>query len=77
MSLKAWIITYSFDLIFWLWIIFWGGADWIKDSIIGGYLSLLDTDSIRWMGWIFLIWSTIWFIIGLFTPNARFQYLIR
>lgn len=77
MSLTAWIIAYSFDLVFWLWVIYWGGADWMQGRLGFFRLGLLNAKSIRWLGWIFLIWTTIWFIIGLITPDARFEYLLH
>jgi len=74
MSLSSWIISYIIDLVFWLWVLLWGGAEFLEDSILGwlffGYAES-HAELIKLVGWIFLIFSTIFFIAGIFSPSFR------
>ena len=77
MSLLFWIFSYLVDLLFWLWIIFRGGAEWLEGSflsvLVGGrWGPEMSADGIRIFAWLSLIGTTIYFIIGLLNPDSRF-----
>lgn len=76
MSLGEWVACYGANLLFWLWILRWGGAEWLEGSFISGFLfpasaPTWDVEGIKAYGWLVLIASTIWFIVCLLTPDAR------
>jgi len=76
MSLKAWLIIYLSDLLFWLWVVRWGGAERLAGSFFAGFLlnfraSSWDSAGIKVFGWLMLIISTIWFVVGVFLPEMR------
>lgn len=76
MGLAAWIGLFFFSSLFWAWILFWGGADWLE----GSWLAALFVH-FRAMEWsapgikLFagLVWigQGIWFVIGLFAKDSR------
>lgn len=64
------------DLIFWLWVVRWGGAEWLEGSFLSGFLINLrapywDSGGIKLFGWLMLIVSSIWFVVGVFVPGMR------
>ena len=75
-SLSVWILLYVADLLFFLWLLLWGGAEWIERRFIA--ISLLnifafywDSEQIRLYALIMLVAATIWFVIGVFAPVVR------
>jgi hypothetical protein len=79
MSLTNWIIVYIADIVFWLWIFFLGGAELIGDTAFSGIFTFIFTlkwrelsdEGIKLFGWIILFLHTIFFIIGITTPQFR------
>lgn len=76
MSLLAWIILYLTELLFWLWIIRWGGAERLEGTFTSGFLINCfapgwSAEGIKLFGWLTLVVSTIWFFAGLFYPGLR------
>lgn len=82
MSLIEWIITYLILLLFWLWVIKWGGAERLEGTFTSGML--IHIFAIRWSALgiklfasVSLIISTIFFSIGIFFPELRlFNFLL-
>lgn len=78
MSIGLWILFYVLTLAFWLWVVRWGGADVLEGSIFADLTewlsSHLDVETIRGIGWIAIIAATIWFVVGVFIPAARFAW---
>ena len=77
MPTLGWIIAYVLDALFWLWIIFGGGAERIEGSflstLVGGrWEPQTSADATKLIGWITLLGSTAWFILGIFNPACRF-----
>jgi hypothetical protein len=75
-SLAEWITIYLLDLLFWLWVVRWGGAQWLEGTFISGILinlraPLWDSEGIKLFGWLMLIISTIWFVVGFLVPDLR------
>jgi hypothetical protein len=60
----------------WLWIAFRGGAEFLEGSFLthffGWFHRDTDAETIRLWAWIAITGRTIWFLVGLFTPAARF-----
>jgi len=78
MDLLPWIAIYLVEVLFWLWVLRWGGAQWLEGTFSSGLLihwfaPRWSADGIKLFGWLTLIVTTIWFIIGLFQPVVRFM----
>ena len=76
MGLTAWCLFYGIELIFWIWIIRWGGAERLEGTFSSGFLLHMfaprwSADGIKLFAWLMMIVSTIWFAIGLFNPGVR------
>ncbi|MFC1645767.1 hypothetical protein ACFL2Y_01135 [Candidatus Omnitrophota bacterium] len=74
--LIAWLIGYFINVIFFLWIIKWGGAKWLSGRFLSGLLfwpnaPRWDADGIKLFVWLEFIAATIWFVVGIFVPEAR------
>ncbi len=76
MSLSVWIGVFLFCSLFWAWLIFWGGANWLERTWL--IAIVVDAGAIDWTAegirfFAMLVWilQTIWFVIGLFVPSAR------
>lgn len=78
MSLEAWAVIYAIEMAFWIWTVFLGGADRLEGSFILDLFwtlsSRIDAEMIRFIGWIVMIGTTAWFVLGLFVPAARFHF---
>ncbi len=77
MSLLVWIIVFGLSSVFWAWIIFGGGADWLEGSLLSGFLvSWLaprwSADGIKLFAGLTWLVQGIWFVIGLFYREMRF-----
>jgi hypothetical protein len=75
-SLTAWIILYLLELLFWLWIIRWGGAERLEGTFTSGLLISYfapgwSAEGIKLFAWLTMIAGTVWFIAGLFFPDLR------
>jgi hypothetical protein len=75
-SLTAWIILYLIELLFWVWIIRWGGAERLEDSFISGILinyfaPRWGAEGIKLFAWLAIIAGSGWFFAGLFYPEIR------
>jgi len=79
MPVLEWVIVFAATSLLWAWILFWGGADWLEDTFLSGFLvhplsSRWSADGIRlfvgftWLG------ESIWFVVGLLAPQARFWW---
>jgi hypothetical protein len=79
MSLLLWVAVFAVLSLFWSWILFWGGAEWLEGSFLSGLL--LDVWAPRWSAdgikvFVKLTWflAGVWFVVGLFVPAARFWW---
>ena len=80
MSLIELIIAYLIQLAFWLWIVRWGGAEWLEGTFISGFLVHIfaprwSADGIKLFGWGAILISTVLFVIGVFSPDFRQFFL--
>lgn len=75
MTLLEFSIYYAIDLFIFLWILRWGGADWLEHSFFAGFLNYFaigwSAEGIKLFALLWLIISTIIFFIGLFNPEFR------
>ena len=76
MSIGEFAGIYLLNSLFWKWIISWGGAQWLE-----GWKSMLFLDWFAWSWnaeqirlYALVIWvfTTIFFLLGLFKPEWRF-----
>jgi hypothetical protein len=77
MSVAVWVAFFVVTSLFWGWVIFGGGADWLDGSFLGGLLihfraPMWSADGIRLFAGLTWLAEAIWFLIGLFEPAARF-----
>jgi len=76
MSLTAWLISYLVLTTFWIWIVRWGGAEWIEGRLLSGFLISMwavnwSVDGIKVFGWGALSLNTALFILGIIWPDFR------
>lgn len=74
--MTAWIIIYAFDVVFFLWVVRWGGAEWLEGTFTSGMLihwfaPTWTAEGIKLFVWVSFIATSIWFVVGLFVPSAR------
>lgn len=76
MSLTELIVTYLINLLFWLWVVRWGGAEWLEGTFTSGSLINIfaprwSADGIKLFGYGTILISTMLFIVGIFSPDFR------
>ena len=70
MSLSIWILVFAVSSLFWGWIVFLGGADWLEGSILSAFL--VSVHAPQWSAEELKAFvGIIWFLVGLFVPGAR------
>jgi hypothetical protein len=77
MSLALRGLFYVLDVLFWLWVVRWEGAEWLERTFTSGFLIHFvaprwSTEGIKLFGEGALILSTIWFVLGLFYSELKF-----
>lgn len=76
MGAAGWIVLFVVSSLFWCWLLFWGGADWLEGSWLAGLIvhfraTEWTAEGIKVFAALMWLCQTIWFIVGLFTPEAR------
>lgn len=76
MSLTELIGTYLINLVFWLWVVRWGGAEWLEGTFASGFLINIfaprwSADGIKVFGYGSILISTILFVVAIFSPDFR------
>ncbi len=76
MDTNGWIFVYVLQTTFLLWIIFLGGAARLEGTFASGFLIHYFAPNwseagIRAFAWIWLIGSTVFFVLGFFDPSFR------
>jgi hypothetical protein len=76
MELFAWIIGYLLNLLLCLWMVRWGGAEWLEGTFLSGFLVNIfaprwNAGGIKLYIWLTLLISSVWFLLGLFWPEIR------
>ena len=76
MSLPAWVAVFALSSLFWCWLLFWGGADWLEGSWLAAFFVHAramewSADGIRAFAGLMWLCQGIWFTIGLFVREVR------
>ena len=75
MSLAEWLLIHTASIIFWLWVLIWGGANWLMGwkslFFIDWFAIHWNVEQIRLYAFCILFFQIIWFLIGLFNPAYR------
>ena len=76
MSLLAWISLFAISSLFWCWLLFLGGADWLEGSWLAALF--VHVRAVEWSAqgiklFAGLSWlcQGIWFVIGVFVREVR------
>ncbi len=80
MGLGAWIALFAITSLFWAWILFWGGADWLEGSWLAAvflYFRAMEWSAEGIKAFAALMWLAegLWFTLGLFVRDARMLWL--
>ena len=77
MSTGSWIALFVAQMLFWLWVARYGGARWLAGRTAALVL-LIHPHAPRWgeeglklFGWLSLIASAAWFVLGLVDHDVR------
>ncbi len=80
MSVWVWIGLFLVASLFWSWVIWLGGAEWLEGSFVSGLL--IDWWAPRWSAegiklYAGLTWivSGLWFVFGLFHADSRVLWM--
>jgi len=75
MSLTEWIIGHGVMGLFWLWVLIWGGAEWLEGwksfFIIDWFAAWWSAEQLRLYALCILVFQVIWFFIGFAVPEWR------
>jgi hypothetical protein len=76
MTTTAWIVSFTLNTLFWLWIARWGGAERLEGTFSSGCLVSIfapgwSADGLRLFAYVMLAASAVLFITGLFQPEMR------
>jgi len=74
MSLTRWIVIYVADLVFWLRVVRWGGAEILEGTVASGFFISIfaprwSAEGIKLFGYGIIIISSILFVLGIFLPD--------
>jgi hypothetical protein len=79
MSYATWILLFAANSLFCLWVLRWGGAEWME-----GWRSIFFIEWAQSLDWtaeqikVFILacWigHALWIVVGLFFPGARFLW---
>jgi hypothetical protein len=72
----CWVAGYGVSLLLWLWILKWGGARRLEGTFASGFLvswfaPRWSAEGLKLFALLALLVSTIWFVVGIFVPEAR------
>ncbi len=75
-EIVLWTVEYILNLLFWLWILRWGGAEFLEGRFLSGILVNIfainwSSEGIKLFALLIIIGSTILFILGLIHPDFR------
>lgn len=81
MGILLWIVIFVSVSLFWVWIIFAGGAEFLEGSVfsllVGWWAINWSADGIRLFAWVSWILSGLWFLLGVFVPEARIAAMLQ
>jgi hypothetical protein len=75
-----WTALFLATSLFWFWILFKGGADWLEGSILVGLLlhfraTTWTAEGIKLFAGIAWLGEIVWFVVGLFSREVRQFFL--
>ena len=76
MGVAVWIGLFLVSSLFWAWILFLGGADWLEGSWLAAvfvHFRAMEwtAEGIRLFAALMWLGQGIWFVVGLFVKDAR------
>ena len=80
MSTGHWVAFFVAQILFWLWVARDGGARWLAGRTAAAFffidprVSQWGEEGIKLFGWVSLIATMLWFVIGLALPEARWLF---
>jgi hypothetical protein len=79
MSLTELIVTYLINLLFWFWVLRWGGAERLEGTFTSGFLISVfapnwSAEGIKLFGYSTILLSTILFIVAIIYPDFRYFF---
>lgn len=79
MGYPAWILLFIANSVFCLWILRWGGAQWIEGWRAPFFLETWwsfswSEEQIKFFVLLCWLGQTLWFLVGLFVPMARIRW---
>ena len=74
--MAGWIALFAASSLFWCWLLFWGGAEWLEGSFLSGLLVHFraphwSAEGIKLFAGLTWFLQGVWFLLGLFVPEAR------
>jgi len=72
-----WVVTCLAEMGFLLWIARWGGSSWLQGTFASGFLvhwlaPRWSREGLELFARLSMAATTLWFIVGIFEPGARF-----
>jgi hypothetical protein len=80
MSTALWVAFFVAQILFWLWVARYGGARWLAGRTAAAFffidprVSQWEEEGIKLFGWVSLIATMLWFVVGLADPDARWLF---
>lgn len=79
MQVSLWIGIYVTSGLFWIWVLNWGGADWLEGwkawFSIGWFAGLWNAEQLRLYALLMFWADTVWFVVSIFVPGLRWPLL--
>ena len=77
MSYPVWILLFVANSLFFLWVLRWGGAEWLEDWRFSLFFEWVpaffwSAEQIKFYALLCWIGHLFWFLGGLFMPELRF-----
>lgn len=75
MGLAEWFLIHALSALFWLWIIIFGGANWLEGwksfFFIDWFAAYWNAEQLRLYALCILFFQVAWFLIGAAKPEYR------
>lgn len=76
MGILAWVGLFLACSLFWGWLVFGGGADWLEGSLLAALVvharaTAWTAEGIKAFAVLMWLGQGVWFVIGLFSKDAR------
>lgn len=74
--MTGWILLHALSTLFWLWVLLWGGAEWLEGTLASAFViawiaPTWSADGIKLFALLMLLIGGIHFMLGLFMPDWR------